>query len=68
MNGTLARLNRERQRYRITQERIAAACRPPVHRTMVNKVVNGKARSARVVAAAERLIAEAKSAHARGAA
>lgn len=60
MNRNLARLAKDLKKYGVTQEAIAAACDPPVVRTMVNKVVNGKAVSARVVATAVRLIEEAK--------
>lgn len=44
----------------MTQDAVAAACTPPVTRTMVNKVMRERAKSARVVATARRLVLERK--------
>lgn len=41
MNNTLERLKRQMKRYGVTQHRVAAAA--GVDRTMVNKVINGRA-------------------------
>lgn len=60
MNRTLDRLNRELKALSITHDDVAAACKPPVHRTMVSKALGARAKSARVVATAERLVLEAK--------
>ena len=65
MNSTLDRLRRQLKRHGVTHDAIAAACVPPVHRTMVSKAVNGRAKSARVVATAQRLLLEAQLADAR---
>lgn len=60
---TIARLAKRLHRLGITQDAVAAACVPPVTRTMVCKVLNGRAKSARVVVTAQRLALE-KQAHA----
>jgi transcriptional regulator with XRE-family HTH domain len=53
---TIARLKRQLKRARITHERVAE--RAGVDRTMVVHVLSGRARSAKVVAAAYGLLAE----------
>ena len=53
---TLLRLKRQLHRRRITQDQIAWEAR--VHRTMVNHVLNGRARSRHVMAAIETLLGE----------
>jgi hypothetical protein len=61
VNQNLARIERQLKRYGITQDQVGAACEPtPVTRTMVCKVFRGRAKSAKVVATAERLILAAK--------
>lgn len=47
VKDNLAHLKRQLKRHRITQERVAAVA--GVDRTMVNKVVNGRAKSRKVV-------------------
>jgi transcriptional regulator with XRE-family HTH domain len=51
---SLVRLKRQLQRHGITQDRIADEAN--VSRTMVNHVVNGRAKSRKVMAAIERLL------------
>lgn len=51
---TATRIKSQLKRHRITQERVAAVA--AVDRTMVNKVVNGRAKSERVLIIAEQLI------------
>lgn len=54
--NSLARLKRRLKRYGITQEAVAAEAK--VTRTMVNKVINGRAKSRPVLWVIERLLAE----------
>lgn len=46
------------KQYGVTQDAIAASC--GVHRTMVNKVINGRAVSSKVLGATDRLILAAR--------
>lgn len=55
MKDNLAHLKRQLKRHGITQHRVAAVA--GVDRTMVNKVVNGRAKSRKVVATITGLIA-----------
>lgn len=55
MTATLARLKSQMKRHRITQHHVARVC--GVDRTMVNKVVNGRAVSQRVTQAIRDLLA-----------
>lgn len=54
----LARLKRQLKSARITHDRVAAEAR--VGRTLVVHVLAGRAKSANVIATAERLLADAK--------
>jgi hypothetical protein len=65
VNHTLTRLRNQLKRHRITHDAVAAACTPTVHRTMVSKALNDRAKSARVVATARRLVLEAQLSDAR---
>jgi plasmid maintenance system antidote protein VapI len=47
VKDNLPQLKRQMKRYGVTQDRVAAMA--GVHRTMVNKVVNGRAKSRKVV-------------------
>jgi plasmid maintenance system antidote protein VapI len=47
VRDNLPHLKRQMKRYGVTQDRVAAVA--GVHRTMVNKVVNGRAKSRKVV-------------------
>jgi transcriptional regulator with XRE-family HTH domain len=57
--GAIARLKQRLQRLGISQDRVAKETK--VTRSMVNNVLNGRATSRRVIAAAHRLIAERQS-------
>jgi hypothetical protein len=55
VKDNLPHLKRQMKRLEITQDRVASVAR--VHRTMVNKVINGRAKSKDVLATIRGLIA-----------